>query len=141
LSRLGQSSADQVLFSEFDNLPSGWLPRVARLLGSVGEPALRERFRPELVRRERGKELSLSLAASAVLLAWEPEAAIFRFLDALASDSVEARELAIMYLNREQRPTTTSLLRRALARETRPFVRDLLRKLLDSRRGTAGAAP
>jgi hypothetical protein len=61
-------------------------------------------------------------------------------IDALGSKSAEERELGFGYLQRDRRPITTSLLRRALAREGRPFVRDLLRKLLDSRRGALGAS-
>ena len=139
LARLGQPNADAAVFTEFDNLPSSWLPRFSRLLASVDEPAVRERWQPALLQREKVADRALGLAAAAVRLAWQPDPGVFRFLDGLASSSAEERELALRYLQRDQRTVTTSLLRRAYAREGRPFVRDLLRKLLDSRRGTPGA--
>jgi HEAT repeat protein len=138
LARLGQPNADAAVFSDFDNLPSSWLPRFSRLLATVNEPALQQRWQAALSQREQVSDRSLALASASVRLAWQPDPGVFRFLDGLASNSAEERELALRYLQRDQRPITTSLLRRAYAREGRPFVRDLLRKLLDSRRGTSG---
>lgn len=139
LARLAQPNADASVFSDFDNLPSSWLPRFSRLLSGVDDPKVRERWQPALAQREQGNDRSLALASAAVRMAWSPDPGVFRFLDGLASNSAEERELAVRYLQRDQRAVTTSLLRRAYARETRPFVRDLLRKLLDTRRGAPGA--
>jgi len=116
------------------------LPGAARLLGRVREARVRERWKPELNRREAGPDLALGLASAAVLLEWEPDIAFFRFLEALASSSAEERELGMRYLLRDRRPVVTALLRRALAREGRPFVRDLLRKMLDVRAGSVDTA-
>lgn len=139
LARLAQPNADAAVFNDFDNLPSSWLPRFSRLLSSVDEPNVRERWQTALAQRAQGNDRALALASAAVRMAWSADPPIFRFLEGLAGSSVEERELAVRYLQRDQRPVTTSLLRRAYARETRPFVRDLLRKLLDARRGAAGA--
>jgi HEAT repeat protein len=140
LSRAGEARADQVLFADLDNLPADHLPGAARLLGRAREAPVRERWKPELLRREAGPELGLGLSSAAVLLEWEPDVAFFRFLDALASSSAEERELGMRYLLRDRRPVVTALLRRALAREGRPFVRDLLRKMLDVRAGSVETA-
>ncbi|HET9929941.1 MAG TPA: HEAT repeat domain-containing protein [Polyangiaceae bacterium] len=138
LARLAQPNADAAVFGDFDNLPSSWLPRFSRLLSSVDDATVRARWQPTLLQREQGTDRSLALASAAVRMAWWPDPGVFRFLDGLASSSAEERELTMRYLQRDQRSVTTSLLRRAYARETRPFVRDLLRKLLDSRRGAPG---
>jgi HEAT repeat protein len=140
LSRAGEASADKVLFTDLDNLPVDQLPLAARLLGRVREPRVRERWKPELGRRETSSDLPVGLASAAVLLEWDPDAAFFRFLDALASSSAEERELGMRYLLRDRRPVVTALLRRSLAREGRPFVRDLLRKMLDIRAGSVDTA-
>ncbi|MGC4095220.1 MAG: HEAT repeat domain-containing protein [Polyangiaceae bacterium] len=140
LARLSQPGADAALFADFDNLPSSWLPRFSRLLAVVEDEQVRARWQGPLEQREKGGDRALSLAAASVRMAWQADPGVFRFLDALASSSAEERELGQRYLQRDQRPLTTSLLRRAFAREGRPFVRDLLRKLLDSRRGAPGSA-
>ena len=73
------------------------------------------------------------MAAAAILLSWDPEKGFFRMLDALAADSVRERRLAGAYLQRNHTEKVTWVMRRALARETRPFTRDRLRTLLDER--------
>jgi HEAT repeat protein len=140
LSRAGEPRADQVVFADLDNLPADLLPGAARLLGRVREVRTRDRWKPELGRRQAGPDLALGLASAAVLLAWEPDAAFFRFLEALASSRADERELGMRYLLRDRRAVVTALLRRALAREGRPFVRDLLRKMLDVRAGSVDTA-
>ncbi|RLB59317.1 MAG: hypothetical protein DRI90_15565, partial [Deltaproteobacteria bacterium] len=64
---------------------------------------------------------------------WDPDKAVFRFLDALASPSSHERDLAESYLSRNKDQKVTWLLRRALAREGRIHTRDRLRALLDER--------
>ena len=140
LARLGDGSADLRLFAELDNLPQSELSRAARLIATVTEPATRARLAPKLEERSKRNEPPLALASAAVLLAWQPETAVFRLLDALAAPSVEERDLAMFYLKRDTRPVLTSLLRRALAREQRPYVRDSLRVLLDARPASAGTS-
>lgn len=140
LSRLGDTKADARLFAELDNLPQSELPRLARLVASVAEKATRARLTAPLQERAKRKEKALALASASVLLEWDPETSVFRFLEALASKSVEERELGMLYLKRDARPLVTSLLRRALSREQRPFVRDLLRVLLDARAASAGTS-
>ncbi|MFZ5892475.1 MAG: HEAT repeat domain-containing protein [Myxococcota bacterium] len=138
LARLAQPSADAAVFADFDNLPGSWLPRFSRVLSIVDDQKVRERWQPALLQREKSADRSIALASASVRMAWQPDPGVFRFLEGLASNSAEERELSMGYLQRDQRPLTTSLLRRAFAREGRPFVRDLLRKLLDSRRGATG---
>ncbi len=132
-SRLGDGSADARIFQEFDNFPADWLPMLAQVLVRVQEAPARARLMPELAKRERGQDVDIALAAAAVHLAWDPDGAIFRMLDALASQSVRERDLAARYLRKNRSERVTWLLRRALARETRPTPRDMLRKILDLR--------
>jgi hypothetical protein len=73
------------------------------------------------------------MAAAAIRLAWKPDQAVFRFLDALASASGFERDLAEGYLTRARERKVTWLLRRMLAREGREDVRDRLRSILDQR--------
>jgi HEAT repeat protein len=132
-SRLGDASADARIFQELDNFPADWLPMLARVLARVQEAPARARLMPELARRERGQDVDVALATAAVHLAWDPDNAIFRMLDGLASQSVRERDLAAQYLRKNRSERVTWLLRRALARETRPTPRDMLRKILDVR--------
>jgi HEAT repeat protein len=140
LSRLGDTNADGRLFAELDNLPQSELSRAAALIATVSESPVRARLAPKLDERSKRPETPLALASAAVLLEWQPEQTVFRFLDALAAPSVEERELGFFYLKRDTRPLLTSLLRRALAREQRPYVRDTLRVLLDARPASAGTS-
>ncbi len=94
---------------------------------------MRPRLSQALEARAKGAESDLALAAAATLLAWDPENGFFRFLDALASASPERQELARAYLLRARSKKVTWVMRRALARESRAFVRDELRVLLDDR--------
>ncbi len=118
---------------ELDNAPAAWLPRIVRLLARVREPAVRQTFRSPLETRAKSKNADVAMAAAAVLLAWDPDPGFFRFLDALASKSPERQELARRYLLRAREKKVTWVMRRALARETRPYVKDELRVLLDDR--------
>lgn len=133
LARLGDKDADAAVLRELDNLPAEWLPSFAKVMSRIEEPDVRARFTPELVKREAGADVNVALAAAAVRLAWDPEAAFFRFLDALAAPSGQARFLADRYLRREKAKKVTWLMRRALARETRDDTRDRLRDLLVGR--------
>jgi HEAT repeat protein len=138
LAREGVVEADAIIFKDFDNVPEDRLPLVARLLGRIKEPAVRKRLEPELVKREKATgpgTTALALAAADVRFLWDAESSFFRFLDGLASPASMERDLAVKYLRRDRRAAVTGLMRRALAREERPVVRDLLRKLLDLRAG------
>jgi hypothetical protein len=135
LSRDGVVEADALVFKDFDNVPEDRLPIVARLLGRINEAPVRARLLPELLKREKSTSPSIALAAAAARLEWAPEEAFFRFLDGLASTSALERDLAVRYLMRNHKSIVTYVMRRALAREERPAVRDLLRKMLDVRAG------
>jgi HEAT repeat protein len=129
------SSADGKLLADFDLLPSEWLPTAARAVARIREPQVRARLSPQLDKRAAGPDVPLAIAAAAIRLEWDPEAQVFRFLDALASKRPLERELAEGYLARARHPLITSLLRRALARETRDPVAVSLRRVLDRRDG------
>ena len=131
--RLGHPKATAVLLERLDNAPVTWLRRAARLLARIEEPAARKQLRPEFEKRSKSSDVDVALASAAILLAWDPEKGFFRFLDALASSSTRERELALAYLRRNHAKRLTWVMRRALARETRPFTKDLLRTLLDGR--------
>jgi HEAT repeat protein len=133
LARLGDRGADALLLGRIDQVAAEWLPHVAAVIRRIAEKEVRARLAPELDQRAKGKDTAIALASASILLQWDPEAAIFRFLDGLASPSVEERELAERYLVRSGEPKVTALLRRALAREERADVRDRLRGVLDRR--------
>jgi HEAT repeat protein len=133
LSRAGNADADGIIFTELDNLPDATLPHAARLLARVAEPAARARLLPRLLARQKSDDADLALAAASVHLAWEPEVAIFRMLDALAAPSRHERDLAESALRTSKPPVVTELLRRALARERRDTVADQIRRILDLR--------
>ena len=135
LARDGVVEADALIFKDFDNVPEDRLPMVARLLGRIQEAPVRARLLPELLKREKSTSPAIALAAAAARLEWDPEAAFFRFLDGLASTSAQERDLAVRYLMKNHKSVVTYVIRRALAREERPAVRDLLRKMLDVRAG------
>lgn len=133
LTRLGDEEARARLLSELDGMPVEWLSRYARLLQSIEEADVRAALDPELAKRESASEIHVALAMASVRLRWNPEKAFFRFLEALASDRADERDLAEWYLDRNDDRTVTSLIRRALARETRESTRDRLRAILDTR--------
>ncbi|HEY3356398.1 MAG TPA: HEAT repeat domain-containing protein [Polyangia bacterium] len=133
LARLGETAADATLMGELDNFPASRLPGLAAVVMRIAEPPVRARLTPELKTRAASPDFNLALAAAAIQLHWDPEAAFFRFLEGLASPRVAERDLAEAYLKREKAPKVTWLLRRALAREGRPDTRDRLRQLLDQR--------
>ncbi|AKT44134.1 HEAT repeat domain-containing protein [Chondromyces crocatus] len=160
LSRLGDRDADARIFAEFDNFPATWLPGFVDVARRIKEPEVQARLAPELARRSRrpaavsrpvgagvgasgdaargpvdagGPDVDMALAAAAVQLAWDPEAGIFRFLDALGAPSSRERELAARYLREDREQKLTWVLRRALSREQREHVRDRLRELLVGR--------
>lgn len=139
LARENDAEAAKLLLRDMDNLPQEQLPSLVRLLARVKEPKARAALAPELDRRAAGADLPLALAAAAVNLEWQPEQAIFRLLAALAAPTRIERDLAEKYLVRDERSITTGLLRRALAREGRPAVRDQLRRILDLRADRAAA--
>ena len=92
-----------------------------------------------LLAREKLTDRSKAVAAAAVRLAWEPEAAIFALLDSLAAPGRQERDLAERYLLKSKQKVVTALLRRALAREGRDAVRDQLRRILTLRTGRDGS--
>lgn len=131
--RLGDTRAAGQLLPEMDNAPDAWAPYIAKLLSRIDEAPLRARLRPGLEKREKGADIDLAMASAAVLLSWDPDKGFFRFLDALASKSPREQKLARKYLLRARSKKVTWVMRRALARETRPLVRDALRVLLEDR--------
>ncbi|MCC6213385.1 MAG: HEAT repeat domain-containing protein [Polyangiaceae bacterium] len=133
LVRLGHGGAEAQLVADLDLLPQEWLPRYSGLLAGVAEPDARARLTPALAERSKKGEAPLALAASRVLLEWDPEAHFPRMFDALATGTVQERELAEDYLAQAEDARVTFLLRRALSRETRPYARDRLRLVLDRR--------
>ncbi len=133
LARLGEQPAEAALLGRMDELAAAWLPRFAGVVTRIEEPDVRRRLTPELVKREQGGDVEIALAAAGIRLRWEPESAVLRFREALASPSARERDLAERYLVRAKPPKVTWLLRAALARETRPDVKDRLRGVLDRR--------
>ncbi len=133
LARLGHADAPGQLLAEMDNLPAAWFPRFASAMSRVKEPAVRTKLDPGLEQKQSAKDVHVALAAAAIRLSWDPDKAVFRFLDALASPSSHERDLAERYLSRNKDDKVTWLLRRALAREGRVHTRDRLRALLDER--------
>ena len=131
--RLGKSDAVARVLAEMDNAAAAWLPRIAALLSRVQEPNARKALSTGLEQRAKSGDADMAMAAAAVLLGWDPDPGFFRFLDALASNSPERQELARRYLLRARDKKVTWVMRRALARESRPFVKDELRVLLDDR--------
>lgn len=131
--RLGDGGASDALLSELDNLPTEYLPRFVIAASHIAEKAARDKVTPGIETRQKDPNVNLALAAAAVQLAWDPDKAIFRFLDALGSASSYERELAERYLSRNRAERVTWLLRRALAREGREDVKDRLRVMLDDR--------
>ncbi|GAC1539716.1 MAG: hypothetical protein NVS3B10_04440 [Polyangiales bacterium] len=129
------TEAEASRWRDVDTVPEDRLPSIARVLARIAEPAVRARLLPTLVARESSPDPAIALAAAAVHLSWDADAAFFRLLDAIATNRSRDRELATLYLMRDHRPLVTALLRRALAREERPPVRDLLRKLVEARAG------
>ena len=134
LARLGEAPAEAALLGRLDTIAAVWLPRFAGIVGRVKEKEVAARLAPELIKREKGDDAGIALAAAAIRLEWDPEGAIFRLLDGLGSAQVKERDLAERYLARARDPKVTWLLRRALAREDRADVKDRLRSLLDRRR-------
>ena len=136
MARLSDKAADARILADMDNLAADWLPPFVRLLSQIDEPQVQTRMTPALVEREKSKDPNIALAAAAVRLTWDPDQAVFRLLDAIASEDGEERSLGESYLRRNRSQRVTWLLRRALARESRPHTKDLLRKLLDARPGS-----
>lgn len=138
LARLGDHDVDQRLLSALETLPAEWLPEYVAALGRIREPEVWKRLTTGLEQRTKDKSPDIALAAAAVLLAWDPDNAVFRFLDALSAPSARERTLGARYLGRELKSKRGVrikwLLRRALARESRAFTRDRLRLLLDGKR-------
>jgi HEAT repeat protein len=130
LARLGEQPAEAALLGQMDTIAAVWLPRFAAIVSQIKEKEVRDRLAPELVKREKGSDAAVALSAAAIRLAWDPENAATRLLDALASPEVRERDLAERYLARARDPKVTWLLRRALSRETREDVKDRLRSVL-----------
>lgn len=133
LLQLGDGTAVARLLADLDTLPAEWLPGAAPIIARIDAPAARSALGSELTARAHGADVDQALAAASILLAWDPESGIFRFLDALAANSVRERDLAEEYLERNRSRALTWVMRRALAREGRDSTRDRLRRLLDAR--------
>jgi HEAT repeat protein len=136
LGALGDTTADAKVLAEWDNLAASRLVGAAKVLGQVRSKTLIARLTPELQKRSKSSDVRVAMAASAVLLQWDAEQGVFRMLDALASSEPLERDLSFAYLRSDTRPLVTSLLRRAFARESRPFARASLRVLLTVRERT-----
>jgi HEAT repeats/PBS lyase HEAT-like repeat len=133
LAGLGEPAVEVKIATELDNLAESHLYRAAQLLAILDVPDARARLLPLLSARMKAGSPRLALAAAAVHLAWDPDAGIFRMLDGLASANTVERTLAFNYLRGDKRERITWLLRRAVAREGRPYVADTLRTLIDAR--------
>jgi len=133
LARLGDGEQAAKLVAEMSNLPAEQLPGFVRALERIEEPAARGALTPPLQAKQHDRDVALGLAAAAIELRWDPDKAIFRFLDALSSKSSFERDLAERYLSHNDTKRVTWLLRRALAREGRAATRDRLRVILDER--------
>jgi hypothetical protein len=131
--RLGDPTAARQLFEDLEDLPVEWLPTFVRLASRLDTASARRALTSELESRALARDTETALACAAVLLAWAPEQRFFRFLDALAGKTSRERDLAQHYLKRNRSKQLTWVMRRALARETRPFVRDRLQQLLQDR--------
>ncbi len=97
------------------------------------DPALRASLDALLEPKARDADVHVAMAALAIRLAWFPDKAIYRMIDALGSQLGFERTLAASYLAHNVDRRVTWLLRRALAREGSPDVRDRLRAVLDER--------
>jgi HEAT repeat protein len=133
LGSLGDTKADAKVLADFDGLAAVRLGHYARTLGEVTQPTVKKRLEPELKKRSQSKDVRTAIASAKVLFAWDPESGIYRLVDALASTEPLEREMAFRILRNDDRPVVTSLIRRSLAREGRPVVRDALRVLSDAR--------
>ena len=133
LVRLGDEAAAKQLFDDLDNLPAEWLPTFVAVVSRVSQDAAQTALRSELEQRTTSTDTRQALACAAILLHWNPDTGFFRLLDALASKSTLERDLAENTLHRDRSERLTWILRRALARESRPYTRDRLRQLLDGR--------
>jgi HEAT repeat protein len=131
--RLGNPAAGGRIVADLDNLAAESLPKVVRSLTDVVEPSFRASLEPMLVERTKSAAPEVALGAAAVRLAWNPDTGFMRFLEALASADAVERELGERYLMKNKDERVTWAMRRALAREERPDVRDRLRALLDLR--------
>ncbi|MEZ4442758.1 MAG: HEAT repeat domain-containing protein [Polyangiaceae bacterium] len=131
--RLGDDGSIAKLVGELDLLPAEWLPDFVEAVVAIEEPAVRTKVVAALAPKEKAADVDIALAAAAIHLAWDPETAFFRFLDALASPSGHERDLAAHHLSRSHDRKVTFVMRRALAREGRESTRDRLRALLDAR--------
>jgi HEAT repeat protein len=131
--RLGDTAAGDKLMNEMDNLAAESLPELTFAMSSIAEEPFRQKLEPLLEKKQGAAEPQLALCAAAIRLAWYPEKAIFRFLDALGSTSGFERELAARYLAHNKDRRVTWVMRRALSREGRRDVADRLRGLLDER--------
>lgn len=133
LARLGDGPARTKLVDELQNLPAEWLPRFVRAASLARESAATAELDPLLEKLQGDGDPQIALAAAAIRLAWEPEKAAFRFLDALASKEGFERDLGEAYLVKSKGRKVTWLVRRMLAREGREDVRDRLRAILERR--------
>jgi hypothetical protein len=126
LDRFGVTGARQRVLGTFDKLPIEWLPRAVDVLGELENAAQKKVLSGDMSSRERSDDYHVALAAAALRLKWENDAALERLLVALASTRPRERELSRRYL----REFPTELLTKARDRERRPIVREELERLL-----------
>lgn len=131
--RLGYADAPGKLVQELEGCAAEWLPDFVRATSAIEEPALRASLDLLLEPKARDADAHIAMAALAIRLAWFPDQAIYRVIDALGSQNGFERTLAASYLGHNVDRRVTWLLRRALAREGSPDVRDRLRAVLDER--------
>ncbi len=131
--RLGYADAPAKLVQELESCAAEWLPDFVRATIAIEEPALRASLDALLEPKARDADVHVAMAALAIRLAWFPDKAIYRMIDALGSQLGFERTLAASYLAHNVDRRVTWLLRRALAREGSPDVRDRLRAVLDER--------
>lgn len=128
--RLGDREADRAILRALDDSPPELLPAIVRILRTIPEATVRARLAPALHERYTNGEFAVRLSAAAVLLEWEPKAALPQLVAGMHSSQILERELALRYLR--MRPTEANpLLASALRTERDDHVREELRKLLE----------
>jgi HEAT repeat protein len=100
LGRLGEANVPARIGVILDELPVEWLPEAASLLADVDDPGQRKALEAELSRRQGRADYHLALAASSVLLAWQPKTVPRRLLDGMEARRPRERELSRRYLAR-----------------------------------------
>lgn len=132
--RLGKRDEATKFWSEWENLPRARLAVAGAMLAEIEEPEARTAFTRELDKRKSSVDRLEAVIAISVQCAWNAEAGVLAMVESLASISSEEREASARSLIADRRDNVTSLLRKALTRESRPIVRNALSAVLDVRR-------